>query len=115
MGDPEPLQKIDAHHGYVLRCKFSPDTSMLATAGSDQAVKLWSVPDFRLQRTLVGHQRWVWDCVFSADSSLVITGSSDHSVRLWDVKQGESSRQYNGHHKAVVAIALTDGEAQTEA
>jgi G protein beta subunit-like protein len=47
---------------------------LLATTSADHTVKVWSVKDFSLVKTLSGHQRWVWDCVFSADSAYLMTG-----------------------------------------
>ena len=92
----------------MLKCVLSPDCSYLVTASSDHTVKLWSVPDFTLVKTLATHQRWVWDCVFSADSSYLVTASSDRSARLWDIDKAEVIRTYNGHQKAVVCVALND-------
>lgn len=54
----EPLHKLQAHDGYILKCLISPDVSFLATTSSDHTVKLWSMDDFRLLRVLKGHQRW---------------------------------------------------------
>jgi len=104
----EPLQKIEAHSRYILKCLFSPDAKLLATASADHTVKLWNTKKFSLAKTLVGHQRWVWDAAFSADSAYLVTGSSDQVARLWDVTQGETIRQYTSHHKAITCIALND-------
>jgi len=39
----DPLQKIEAHKGaYLLKCLFSPDAKLLATASADHTVKLWT-------------------------------------------------------------------------
>lgn len=99
---------FEAHSSHTLKCRISPDSSVLATTSSDDTAKLWNMKDNSLIRTLDGHKRWVWDCVFSADSAYLITVSTDNSARLWDLSSGMVVRQYSGHHKGVVAIALND-------
>eukprot|EP00887_Chlorella_sp_A99_P007037 scaffold2.g7037.t1 len=104
----EPLHKLKAHQGYVLKCLLSPDVRQLATTSSDKTVKLWNLDGFTLDRTLAGHQRWVWDCVFSVDAAYLVTASSDCTARLWDLSTGDAIRVYSGHHKACVTCALND-------
>lgn len=70
----QPKQKIEAHKRYALRCKFSPDSSLLVTAAGDSTAKLWKAPDFELHRTLQVESGWVWDAAFSADSRRIFTG-----------------------------------------
>eukprot|EP00850_Spirogloea_muscicola_P011620 SM000073S21396 [mRNA] locus=s73:18828:21843:+ [translate_table: standard] len=109
----EPLQRLQAHNAYILKCLFSPEYSesnrYLATASSDHTIKLWNVDGFTLERTLTGHKRWVWDCVFSVDGAYLVTASSDWTARLWELASGETVRIYSGHHKATVCCALNDG------
>ncbi|KAG6391883.1 hypothetical protein SASPL_149647 [Salvia splendens] len=79
-----PLHKLQAHDQYILKCLLSPElcepNRYLATASSDNTVKIWNADDFTLEKTLVGHQRWVWDCVFSVDGAFLITASSDSTA-----------------------------------
>ncbi|KAK8444453.1 hypothetical protein SEVIR_9G137700v4 [Setaria viridis] len=54
----EPLHKLQAHDGYILKCLLSPEfcdpNRYLATASSDNTVKIWNVDGFKLEKTLVG-------------------------------------------------------------
>jgi len=105
----EPLQKLQAHSTYIIKCVISPDCTRLATASADQTVKLWDLTsNFTCDLTLTGHQRWVWDGVFSADSAYLVTASSDQTARLWDLSQGDTIRHYTGHHKAITCVAMHD-------
>lgn len=71
----QPKQKIEAHKRYALRCKFSPDSSLLVTCAGDSSAKLWKAPDFTLHRTLqLDNNGWMWDAAFSADSKRIFTG-----------------------------------------
>ena len=109
----EPLHKLQAHDGKVLKCLLSPDVQHLATTSSDNTIKIWQLDGFGLKQTLVGHQKWVWDCVFSVDAAYLVTASSDCTARLWDLSASEAIRVYSGHHKAVVCCALNDSSEGT--
>ncbi|KAG6383221.1 hypothetical protein SASPL_157028 [Salvia splendens] len=83
----EPLHKLQAHDQYILKCLLSPELCVpnryLATASSDNTVKIWNVDDLTEVQSpgiLSGHQRWVWDCVFSVDGAFLITASSDSTA-----------------------------------
>ena len=74
----EPLQKLQAHSSYIIKCLMSPDGKRLATCSADQSVKIWDIQNnFAPDKTLNGHQRWVWDAVYSEDSAYLVTASSD--------------------------------------
>jgi len=104
----EPLHKLVAHEGYILKCLISPDVMHLATTSSDKTIKLWSLENFELKQTLTGHQKWVWDCVFSVDAAYLVSASSDSTACLWDLSTGDAIRVYSGHSKAVSCCALND-------
>eukprot|EP01120_Amphizonella_sp_Union-15-10_P012032 TRINITY_DN5274_c0_g1_i1.p1 TRINITY_DN5274_c0_g1~~TRINITY_DN5274_c0_g1_i1.p1 ORF type:complete len:305 (-),score=40.55 TRINITY_DN5274_c0_g1_i1:27-941(-) len=101
------VKQFEAHKRYVLKCLFSPDAKLLATASADHTVRIWDTKEFKSRNVLSGHQKWVWDCVFSSDSTYLVTASSDNLSLLWDMGQGESIRHYK-HNKAVSCVALND-------
>jgi G protein beta subunit-like protein len=110
----KPKTKVSAHPRYALKCIFSPDSCLLATASADKSVKIWNTADFSLRTTLATeNQQWVWDCAFSADSQYLVTASSDGTARLWNVDHGDVKREYQGHQKAIVALAFCDGTSAT--
>ncbi|XP_072167793.1 target of rapamycin complex subunit LST8-like [Diadema setosum] len=104
-----PKTKIAAHKKYTLKCKFSPDCTLLATTSGDKTVRIWRTADFSLMTTLsVEMQQWVWDCAFSSDSQYIVTASSDRTARLWSVAEGEVKREFTGHQKAITSLAFCD-------
>ncbi|XP_015921190.1 target of rapamycin complex subunit lst8 [Parasteatoda tepidariorum] len=132
---PVRFLKFSAHNTYGLKCKFSPDSTLLATTSADCSAKLWRTADLNILPSSVpkdsqdtsnnfewkktapmtelrhANQRWVWDLAFSLDSQYLFTASSDNLARLWCISKGEVKRDYTGHSKALTALAFRDGGA----
>jgi len=110
-----PRAKLKAHSAYALKCKFSPDSTLLATTSADHSVKIWQTLTFELISTLTipitaGSSEtphgWMWDCQFSGDSQHLITASSDCLARIWNIQSCQVEREFIGHSKAVTCLAF---------
>jgi WD40 repeat protein len=62
---------------------FSPDGTVLASAGSDGTVQLWRVADGSLLKTLSGHTNIVTKIAFAPDNRTLASGSGDSTIRVW--------------------------------
>jgi hypothetical protein len=97
---------------YILDVAYSPDSQLVATAGSDNAVKLWDPATGDLVRTLAGHTDDVSAVAFSPDGSLIASGAggwdepSDSSIRIWRVSDGQLLDTLDGHGEWVYALAF---------
>ena len=76
---------------------FSPDGSLLATAGSEGTGSLWDRESGEQLIELKGHIGVVWNISFSPDGKLLATVGSDRTFRLWDL-QGNQLQQVRGHN-----------------
>ncbi len=68
---------------------FSPDGTLLATAGADFNVQIWDVATGKLDATLTGHTGNVNSVAFSPDGKTLASTDTDKSIRLWDVASGK--------------------------
>jgi len=76
---------IKAHCGTVRSVDWSADGGLLATAGDDKVVKLWT-PEKKFLTSLKGHTHWVRSAHFSPDARMIVSGGDDKTVRIWDVE-----------------------------
>jgi dipeptidyl aminopeptidase/acylaminoacyl peptidase len=95
--DGSLLHSLDAHNGGVVALAFSPDGSLLASAGMeedyDSALYLWRLSDGSLQRALSEHETYVASTLdFSPDGSLLVSADQE-GLRMWDVAGGELTKK----------------------
>ncbi|RMF02990.1 MAG: hypothetical protein D6768_06945, partial [Chloroflexi bacterium] len=105
----EPVgEPLAGHKNDVRDLAFSPDNTILASAGSDQRIRLWDTATGRLiGQPLLGHNSPVNSIAFSPDGSLLASGSADKTVALWDVPTGQKLDQLAGHNLPVLGVAFS--------
>lgn len=93
---PKPQHLVDAHKGFVRGVSVSPDGKLVATAGNDRLVKIWSVDTAKLIRTLEGHEHQVYNVKFHPGGRYLISGDLRGNVKQWDVESGKLVRDFDG-------------------
>ena len=68
---------------------FSADGKLLATASSDQVVRVYDVDDGTLNHQLKGHKTAVVAVAFSPDGAELLSTCEDHSAIVWSLASGE--------------------------
>ncbi|NET81097.1 MAG: sugar-binding protein [Moorea sp. SIO1F2] len=101
--------RLEGHQGNVLSVSVSPDNQLIASASSDQTIKLWS-RDGKLIKDLKGHQETVWCVSFSPDNQIIASASKDKTIKLWH-RDGTLINTLTGHGKGVKWVSFSpDGQ-----
>jgi WD40 repeat protein len=85
--DPATLQAslLKKHTDAVTCAAFSRDGKLLATGSRDKTIKIWSLPDGRELRTLLGHTGEIRQVQFSRDAKTLVSAGADKVVKVWDL------------------------------
>jgi WD40 repeat protein len=71
---------------------FSPDGALLASASTDQTVRLWDPTAVESRgEPLEGHSGAVWSMAISRDGALLVSAGTDPTVQLWDLSWWDRS------------------------
>jgi WD40 repeat protein/uncharacterized caspase-like protein len=86
---------------------FAPDSSWLASGGSDNAILIWQTESGRQLRALNGHKGYIRSLAISANGQLLASGSNDRTIKVWNVGDGRELFTLSGHEGPVEALAFS--------
>ena len=94
----------NGHSDTIVAGSFSYDGELIATAGTDKFVRLFSAVDGKLIRSMEGHTAHVLGVSWLADGSTVASSGADNVIKVWNVETGEQRRTISGFAKQVTSI-----------
>ncbi|WP_404963038.1 TIR domain-containing protein [Streptomyces sp. 147326] len=105
--DGRAVRTLQGHEGRVYAVKFRPD--VIATGGSDGAVRLWDPVTGACRHSLRVHPDGVWPVSFDAAGALLATGDREGLVTVWDVATGVPVHRLPGHTAPVYTAVYGPG------
>ncbi|NEP59376.1 MAG: hypothetical protein F6K31_20570 [Symploca sp. SIO2G7] len=86
---------LPGHTGSVWAVAVTPDNKIIASAGSDNTIRLWQ--NGELLHILRGHHDWVRSVSFGLNGSVVASASDDGTIRFWQLPGGHLLHTVAGH------------------
>jgi WD40 repeat protein len=115
--DRKPLHKA---HGEVTALAASPTGDLLASGGTDKAVRVWDVAGGAAPRTFAdsvkGHTAAISALAFRPDGKALISGDREGRLKFWDLATGQEHKvkfhapfddRKDGTTRIVVSLAVS--------
>lgn len=106
---------LDDHSGEVYCVAFSPDGTMLATAGEDRTCVIYETERFTVVQTLKKHTAPITNLAWSPDSEKILTTAYEWQAYVWEISTGDvmmSIAHNNAERRAITSGAwLPDSNA----
>ena len=96
--------RLNRHKELVNSVAFSPDGNTIASASTDNTIKLWNL-EGKLLQTLKGHEQSINSVAFSPDGNTIASTSWDKTIKLWS-KEGKLLKTLQGHTSEVNSVAF---------
>ena len=93
----------------VTTVAVSPNGQTLATAGADNAIKLWNLADGAAGKVLAGHAAAIHSLAFSADGAKLASASEDKTIRVWNLADGTEANKIESPAPAKAVVFTADG------
>jgi WD40 repeat protein len=103
----KPLHTFGHDFGNMAALAFSPDGTLLASAGLDANVHLWDVATGQRKGSLRDPLLVTFGVVFTADSKSLVIGGVNGTIEIADVATGSITRRLPAQKHALGALSLS--------
>jgi WD40 repeat protein len=94
------------HYKRILSLAFSPSGKMFISGSEDGRIKIWSLPDGALLKTLQADYAY-GNVTISPDGRLLASSSLDKTVKIWSFPDGALLKTLPGHTDYVRSVAIS--------
>src|SRR5687767_2533857 len=99
-----PVDRQVGEPSVVTAVAISPDGRLVAAAGDDHLVHVWSLADGRRLHSLRGHGDWIRSLSFSVDGTRLASAGDDRRIIVWDIPSGRRSQSLGGNDRAIYCV-----------
>jgi WD40 repeat protein len=111
MNETALIKTLEGHKDGVLTLAFSPCGKFLATAGEDNTIRLWDIPDGIEIQSIEAHEGDIRAVAFNPEGDFFATGSWDKTIKIWKTADCSTIAEAASHEGPVNALAFsTDGK-----
>jgi len=89
IGEDALVREFGGHDDILYAAEWSPDGTMVATAGYDRKIILHNAETGEKIRELTGHNGAIFDLCFHPNGSLLASASADATIKIWHAATGE--------------------------
>ncbi len=101
------MKSFEGHTHHVLDVGWKADGKLLASAGADNAIKVWDYEKGEQARTIAGHTKQITRLEFIGKTPQFVTCSGDNTVRFWNVDNGGNIRNFGGSNDFLYAVGVS--------
>lgn len=94
-----------AHSGSINDVCFSMSERRVASASSDNTIKLWDPLDGSFIKSFKQHTKEVTSIIFSNDELFLLSGGADGLIFIWDMIENVVVRSLRGHSDCIYSLA----------
>lgn len=99
------LAAVGDERDIVLAADVTADGKLIALGGPGKVVRVFSVPDGKLQYELKKHTDWITALEFSPDGSRLATGDRSGGIFLWESAGGAAAGNFAEHKDSITALS----------
>ena len=108
--DGQRIMELVGHRDMLYQAVYSPDETLVATAGYDREIILWSTKTGEPIRKLSGHNGAIFGLRFLDQGKYLISACADETLKIWEVATGQRLHTLGQPEGEVYSVTITEDE-----